>query len=73
MLWPNACAAPAADHSNSLAMPFRRDGETLPALIKRLDKAIARDYGDDVFTDEVNSAKIELCYTRHYGFAKRIQ
>ena len=41
-LWPHECVATAADHSNSLAMLVRRDGETLPALFKRLDKAIAK-------------------------------
>ncbi len=55
-LWPHACFATAADHSNSLAMLVRRDGETLTALLKRLDAAIAKAYDDGDFTDEVNSA-----------------
>lgn len=55
-LWPHECVATAADHSKSLAMLVRRNGETLPALIKRLDKAIAKAYNDGDFTDEVNSA-----------------
>jgi len=38
------CVASAADGHNAMAMLARRDGETLNALIKRLDKAIARHY-----------------------------
>lgn len=48
------CVAAAADHHNCLAMLVRRDGETLSALLKRLDKAIGLAWSDDVFTDEVN-------------------
>ena len=55
-LWPHKCVATAADQSNALAMLVRRDGETLQALLQRLDQAIARAYADDGFTDEVNSA-----------------
>ena len=55
-LWPHKCVAIAADDSNALAMLVRRDGETLPALLKRLDEAIAQAYDDGSFTDEVNSA-----------------
>ena len=32
------CAATAADGHNALAMLVRRDGETLNALLKRLDR-----------------------------------
>ena len=48
------CAATAADGHNSLAMLVRREGETLNALLRRLDKAIAtvRDGGDPI--DEIN-------------------
>ncbi|WP_200960120.1 hypothetical protein [Pelomonas sp. Root1217] len=35
------CAATAADGSNALALLVRREGETLNALLKRLDRAIA--------------------------------
>jgi hypothetical protein len=47
---------PAADQHNALAMLVRRDGETLPALLKRLDLAIGKACGDGGVTDEVNSA-----------------
>ena len=53
---PYACAATAADGSNALAMLVRRDGETLDALLVRLDKAIGLAWSDDVFIDEVNGA-----------------
>ncbi|MBC7940881.1 MAG: hypothetical protein H7Z19_14150 [Chitinophagaceae bacterium] len=49
------CAATAADGSNALAMLVRRDGETLGALLKRLDKAIARFNDTGETTDEINS------------------
>lgn len=50
----NECWATANDGHNCLAMLVRRDGESLNALLKRLDKAIAksRDSGDVI--DEVN-------------------
>lgn len=48
------CAATAADGHNALAMLVRRDGETLNALIKRLDKAIGRYYDTGEPTDEIN-------------------
>ena len=50
------CAAIAADGSNTLAMLVRREGETLNALLKRLDKAIARAWEHDEFIDEVNGS-----------------
>jgi ribosome assembly protein YihI (activator of Der GTPase) len=53
-LHPIECAATAADASNTLAMLVRRDGETLTALLKRLDKAIALAYENGQFIDEVN-------------------
>ena len=48
------CWATANDGHNSLAMLVRRDGETFSALLKRLDKAIAKvsDGGEPI--DEVN-------------------
>ena len=49
------CAATAADHSNALAMLVRREGETLGALLKRLDKAVARFNETGETTDEINS------------------
>jgi hypothetical protein len=48
------CAATAADGHNALAMLVRGEGETLKALVKRLDKAIARFYEDGVTIDEIN-------------------
>ncbi len=49
------CAATAADVHNCLAMLVRREGETITALLRRLDKAIglAQDGGD--ILDEVNA------------------
>jgi hypothetical protein len=49
-----ACAATAADDHNALAMLVRREGETLNALLKRLDKAIAKFYEDGTVIDEIN-------------------
>jgi IS66 C-terminal element len=48
------CAAKAADGLNALAMLVRRDGETLTALLKRLDRAIARYFDTGETTDEIH-------------------
>ena len=48
------CTATAADSHNALAMLVRRKGETLNALLKRLDKAIAKFYEEGVVIDEIN-------------------
>ncbi|MGJ7508618.1 hypothetical protein [Variovorax sp. GT1P44] len=48
------CAATAADDHNAMAMLVRREGETLNALLKRLDKAIAKFYEDGTVIDEIN-------------------
>jgi len=50
------CGATAADGHNALAMLVRREGETLGALLKRLDKAIARYYDTGEAIDEINPA-----------------
>ena len=52
---PVACGAAAADHHVCPAMLARREGESLNGLLKRLDKALARFYADNVFTDEINA------------------
>ena len=57
---PHECAATAAEGSNCLAMLVRRDGESLNALLKRLDKAIGLAWSNDVFIDEVNDGESEL-------------
>jgi ribosome assembly protein YihI (activator of Der GTPase) len=59
-LAPFACAATAADGHNSLAMLVRREGESLNALLKRLDKAIGLAWSDDLFIDEVNDGRSAL-------------
>jgi hypothetical protein len=50
------CAATAADGHNALAMLARRKGETLNALLKRLDRAIGRYYDDGETIDEINGS-----------------
>ena len=57
---PHECAATAEDGSNCLAMLVRRDGESLNALLKRLDKAIGLAWSNDVFIDEVNDGESDL-------------
>ena len=57
---PHECAATAADGSNCLAMLVRRDGESLNALLRRLDKAIGLAWSNDVFVDEVNDGESDL-------------
>jgi hypothetical protein len=51
---PIDCAATAADGHNALAMLVRRDAETLNALLRRLDRAIALYYDTGETTDEIN-------------------
>lgn len=53
-IYPIECAATAADGHNSVAMLVRREGETLNALLKRLDKAIAQFYDNGKAVDEIN-------------------
>ena len=53
-IYPIECAATAADGHNSVAMLVRREGETLDALLERLDKAIAQFYDDGEAIDEIN-------------------
>ena len=57
---PHECAATAADGSNALAMLVRREGESLNALLKRLDKAIGLAWSEDLFIDEVNDGDSDL-------------
>jgi hypothetical protein len=51
-LW--CIAATADDENDNLAMLVRREGETLAALLTRLDLAIAKARTEDIFTDEIN-------------------
>jgi len=57
---PHECAATAADGSNCLAMLVRRDGESVNALLERLDKAIGLAWSNDTFIDEVNDGESDL-------------
>ena len=57
---PHECAATAADGSNCLAMLVRRDGESVNALLERLDKAIGLAWSNDTFIDEVNDGDSDL-------------
>ena len=57
---PHECAATAADGSNALAMLVRREGESLNALLKRLDNAIGLAWSEDLFIDEVNDGHSDL-------------
>jgi hypothetical protein len=48
------CVATACDDAQCLAMLVRRKGESLDALMQRLDAAIADAYEHERFIDEVN-------------------
>ena len=48
------CVATAADDHNCLAMIVRRDGETLSALLRRLDRAVGQASDGGECVDEVN-------------------
>jgi len=49
-----ACAATASDEHQCLAMLVRRPGESLFALLGRLDAAIRNALENQVFVDEIN-------------------
>jgi hypothetical protein len=51
---PIGCIATACDEDQCLAMLVRRKGESLLQLLTRLDKAIAKAYEENLFTDEIN-------------------
>jgi hypothetical protein len=53
-IYPIECAATAADGHNAVAMLVRQEGETLNALLKRLDKAIGTFYAGGEAVDEIN-------------------
>lgn len=48
------CAAVATDESTLLATIVRRNGESLQALLERLNEAISRAIDEDDVTDEIN-------------------
>jgi hypothetical protein len=49
------CVATATDDAQCLAMLVRRNGESLDALLRRLNAAIIGAYGNEHFIDEVNA------------------
>jgi hypothetical protein len=51
---PVDCAATASDADQAIVMLVRREGETLNALLKRLDKAIAMFHANNEITAEIN-------------------
>ena len=48
------CIATATDDAQCLAMLVRRKGESLDALLRRLDAAILDAYENEHFVDEIN-------------------
>ena len=48
------CVATATDDAQCLAMLVRRKGESLDALLRRLDAAIVDAYENEHFADEIN-------------------
>jgi hypothetical protein len=51
---PVGCVAVAHDGRQTVAMLLRREGETVPQLLTRLDRAIAKAFTEGTRTDEVN-------------------
>ena len=49
------CVATATDDTQCRAMLVRREGESLDALLQRLDAAIFDAYENEHFTDEINA------------------
>ena len=54
------CVATACDDAQCLAMLVHRKGESLDALLRRLDAAIADAYENEHFTDEVNAPVVPV-------------
>jgi hypothetical protein len=54
-LRPITCAAIANDEDSCYAMLQRREGETLPQLLERLDAALEHAWNTDEFIDELNA------------------
>jgi hypothetical protein len=48
------CVATASDDAQCLAMLVRREGESLDALLRRLDAAIVEAYQNEHPVDEIN-------------------
>lgn len=57
-------AAVAADEHTMLAALVRREGESIPQLLVRLNEAIGRAVTQGVVTNEVNGGKFALARTR---------
>ena len=53
---PVGCVAIANDEGNTLAMLKQRPGESVTALLERLDHAIERAIEHEEFADEINPA-----------------
>ena len=51
----NKCVASASDEAQCLALLVRRKGESLDALLQRLDAAINDAYANERSVDEVNA------------------
>jgi hypothetical protein len=51
---PIACAAVATDEGSMLAALVRRPGESLDALLLRLEDALDRALNEDEYIDEIN-------------------
>ena len=52
---PFSCVATACDEHQSLAILVRRDNETLPQLLIRLEAAINKANEEEIFIDEINN------------------
>jgi hypothetical protein len=57
-------AAVAADEHTMLAALVRRDGESVPQLLARLNQAIGQAVTRGIVTNEVNGGKFALARTR---------
>jgi hypothetical protein len=52
---PMGCVAIANGAHQSLAMLVRRQGESLPQLLERLDLAVGKALHEEIYTDEINN------------------
>jgi hypothetical protein len=50
------CVAVANDEHNSLAMLVRKPGESIDALLVRLNRAVDQAWHHEIFIDEINGS-----------------
>jgi hypothetical protein len=70
----NQCVATASDEAQCVAMLVRRKGESLDALLHRLDAAIRDAYENEHLIDEVNAPRrLTIAKTSTLNSSRRVR